>query len=136
MEAEIKTEAKAPEGRNFPFAKARRWKSKLNGKHFKVVPWFQPIDNESRLDFKGLFKEIEPTLFTDDFLANFNVYSGLVIHLGWQIYNDAGVWFCIQMGLQEHYEDLGDWKDEDGKSEPAFPLTKQTIAEAEARDTK
>ena len=111
--------------RTFPHAKPRRWKSKIDEKEFKVVPWFQPIDNESRFDFQGLLKEIEPDLFTDDTLAEFKVYSGLMLHLGWQLYNDAGTWLCMQMGLEEHFDDIGEWHEEDGPSVPSFPLTEQ-----------
>ena len=68
FDPKIQTSAKAPEGRNFPFAKARRWRNKNLGEgkgvpgEFKVLPWFQPIDNESRIDFKCLLKDLIPKI--------------------------------------------------------------------------
>lgn len=111
------------EERKFPFAKARRWRNKISGKEFKVLPWFQPVGEESRFDFKGLIRDLFPE-FTNDVLAEFNCYSGLVIHAGWQLHNDAGVWFCVQHGeVETHFDDLGDFKEEDGPVEKPFPLT-------------
>lgn len=106
--------------RNYPYCRPRRWRSKQDStKQFKVVPWFQPIDNESKYDFKGLIKEIDPT-FTDDVLADFEVYSGLVVHMGWQLLNDHGIWFCLQKNLENQFEDLGAWYDNDGPRTVAF----------------
>jgi hypothetical protein len=139
FDPQIKSSRKAPEGRNFPFAKARRWRNKTiadgatKPKEFKVLPWFQPIDNESRIDFKCLLKDLMPEM-SDDMLAEFDVYSGLMLHVGWQIHNDAGMWLCLQKNLQDQFEDLGDWKDEDGKEEPPFPLTEKSIKEKEERE--
>lgn len=139
FDPKIKTSAKAPEGRNFPFARPRRWRNKTLGEgkgvpgEFKVLPWFQPIDNESRIDFKCLLKDLMPEL-SDDMMAEFEIYSGLMVHAGWQLHNDAGMWFCIQRELKDQFDDLGDWDDKDGKQIPAFPLTEKSMKEKAERE--
>lgn len=123
--------------RKFPFAKARRWRNK-NGdglSHFKVLPWFQPIAEDSRLDFRGLIKDLLPEL-ADDMLAEFNCYSGLVVHVGWQILNDAGVWFCVQHGIEDQFEDLGEWVDGEGPdAKIVMALTTESIEKEKQEKT-
>jgi len=139
FDPQFESSRKAPEGRNFPFAKARRWRNKNLGEgkgvpgEFKVLPWFQPIDNESRIDFKCLLKDLMPEM-SEDMLAEFDVYSGLMLHVGWQLHNDAGMWFCIQKELKDQFDDLGDWDDKDGKEIPAFPLTEKSMKEKAERE--
>jgi hypothetical protein len=118
--------------RMFPYTQAHRWKNKEAGTEFKVLPWFQPMAEYSRMDFRGLLKDLLPEM-SDDVLAEFNCYSGLVVHAGWQLHNDAGVWFCVQHGIEEHFEDLGVWKDEDGEAKISIPLTKESMAKAEEK---
>ncbi len=101
----------ASETRKFPLATPRRWKNKQSGKEHKVLPWFQPIDDASRFDFKGMMKEIAPEVFTNDILANCECYSGLVMQLGWMIENENRIWIGVmQMDMTETFEDVGAWK--------------------------
>ena len=67
-------------------------------------------------------------------LAEFDVYSGLMLHVGWQLHNECGMWFCIQKELKEQFDDLGDWDDKDGKEVPTFPLTEKSMKEKAERE--
>lgn len=117
------------EKRNFPFAKPRRWQNRKTKKQFKVLPWFQPIDDSSRFDFKGLMLDIVPEL-KNDIIAMSEVYSGMVVLCGWQIHNDAGLWFCMEHGIEDQFEDLGYWVETEGEEHICFPLTKKSVAKA------
>lgn len=125
--------------REFPYMKPRRWQNKKSKKYFKVVPWFQPIDNESRLDFKALFKDLVPE-FGDDVLAEMEIYSGLVMHCGYQLYNDGGMWFCVQHSGKDFFKDCGPWIEEKhGQAVPTFPISKKgdaLVKEAKAKARK
>lgn len=129
--------------RNFQLATPRHWKNKESGKSLKVVPWFLPIDNESRLDFKGLLKEVEPTLFTDDVMADVEIYSGLVMQVGWLCENENNVWLGLApVSMKEHFDDLGLWSEREitqGQTIPtqcnepqeAGALSKETLSDLE-----
>ena len=106
VEAEKKPEIFS---REFPYARPRRWKHKENGNEVKVIPWFVPVDNSSKFDFKGLMKEIEPGLFTDDVLGEFEVYSGLVMSFGWLMENAQNVWIGMPRNSREYFDDVGPW---------------------------
>lgn len=102
------TEASQPE-RKFPFAMPRRWKNKENGKEVKVLPWFQPVEERSQFDFKGLMKELMPEIFEGDHMADFECYKGLVMFCGWQIENENNIWFCLPANVKDQFDDLGEW---------------------------
>ena|ERR1035437_1188596 len=111
--------------REFPYMRPRRWLQKKSKKYFKVLPWFQPLDNESRLDFKALFRDLVPELGFDKAMGKMEIYSGLVMHCGYQIYNDGGMWFCIEHHGKQFFKDCGLWDEEKhGKSIPMRPVTK------------
>lgn len=98
--------------RTFPLALPRRWRNKQNGKDgkdLKVLPWFQPIDNESRFDFKGMLSELVPE-FKNDVMGSFEAYSGLVVQVGWLVENENRIWIgLIGIENRELFEDLGPW---------------------------
>lgn len=121
--------------REYPYARARRWQNKRSKKYFKVIPWFQPIDNESRFDFRGMLLDIVPEL-ENDVMAMKEIYSGMVVNCGWQLLNDAGCWFTFEHGIEDQFADLGPWKDEEGINEPTFPLTKKSAARAKRQAAK
>ena len=120
------TETKAnevkPTARSFENCKPRKWKNKESGKLFKVLPWFQPMDNESRFDFKGMLKDVLPEL-GEDILQDFECYSGLLLQVGWMMENENRMWLGLMgMDMNQYFEDLGHWTDEDTKTrEPILP---------------
>lgn len=93
----------------YPYAVPRRWKNKISGKEYKVVPWFVPMEKESRFDFVGLIKECFPELVNDQF-SDFEVYKGLVLRAGWLIENEHNVYFALPMNIKDQFEDIGEWK--------------------------
>lgn len=123
--------------KEFPLAKPRRWINRKTGKNFKVLPWFQPAEENSRFDFKGLMQDIFPE-YKNDIMGMSEMYSGLVIQCGWQLYNDAGVWFCIQRKSQveKQFKDVGYWVETTGPEHVPFPLTKESVAKAKALKKK
>lgn len=95
--------------RTYPFATPRCWRNKQNQLLYKVVPWFQPIDNDSRIDFVGLFDEIEPKMFRD-VMGKHEIYSGLVMQLGYLVESENRMWFgLIVDDPEEMFEDIGPW---------------------------
>ena len=102
------------------YVKPRCWKNNISGKKFKVLPWFTPLEDRSQFDFAGLMKDIEPTLFTDDVLRDFEVYKGLVMRAGWIIENENGVWFGLvnNKEVENSFEDLGWWVDQNPPPTP------------------
>ena len=97
--------------RSYPFATPRCWKNKENNQLYKVVPWFQPIDNDSRINFVGLFQEIEPTML-QDVMGDMEIYSGLVMQLGYLVESENRMWFgLIVDDPKEMFEDIGPWNE-------------------------
>ncbi len=95
--------------RKFVYAMPRKWKNKESGKILKVVPWFMPLDDESRFDFKGLIKECVPEL-GNDVLSDFECYSGLLMQAGWMMENSNGCWLgLVGINMKDHFEDMGEW---------------------------
>lgn len=126
--------------REFPFMKPRCWvhkdkKARAQKGYFKVLPWFQPLDNESRIDFKGLMKDLAPDLFTKDVMANVEFFSGLISFCGYQIYNDGGMWLCMEPHGKKFFKDLGEWDEAKyGKPVPVLPVTESGIERKKAHD--
>lgn len=112
----------------------RRWQQKLSKKYFKVLPWFQPFDNESRIDFKGLFKDIVPELKLDKAMGKQEIYSGLVMHAGYQLLNDGGMWMCVGHNLKKYFKDVGEW--DEAQHGVQVPFLKAVTKEGEARRKK
>lgn len=120
--------------REFPFMRPRRWKQKQSGKFFKVLPWFQPFDNETRIDFKGLFRDLVPELELDKAMGKMEIYSGLVMHAGYQILNDGGMWVCMGHSTKKFFKDVGEWDEE--KHGQQIPFLKAVTKEGEERKKK
>lgn len=99
-------------GPNYELCRARRWINKESGKEVKALPWFQPLADDSRMDMVGLMKEVAPELFTNDVMKDFEVYSGLVLRVGWLIRNEHDVWFGVAKGVEDQFEDLGFYGEE------------------------
>jgi len=110
-----------PKPREFANMRPRKWQNKTKPEIYaKVLPWFQPLDDNSRMDFKGLISELEPGL--KDHMKDFNAYSGLVLHIGWMVYTEQSVWWGMPLGVEEQFNDLGYWDPEvDGKGEMKLP---------------
>ena len=101
--------------KGFHHCQPRCWrnKDKTDGRFLKVVPWFGPLGDDSRFDFKGLMKDCFPELMKDDVMKDFEVYSGLVMQIGWMIENENRMWFGL-VGVEEMrvlFDDLGPWKE-------------------------
>lgn len=85
-----------------------------------MLPWFQPLD-ESRIDFKAVLSELDPT-FKEDIMANFEVYSGLVMRVGWMIWtrpdenSEDGTWTCWGPEVESFFEPMGLWNKDMEKS--------------------
>lgn len=79
---------------------------------FKVIPWFQPMDDASRFDLKGMLKDLEPS-FSEDYLARFEVYSGLVVHIGYSLETAPNVYVSIPVTAINQFKHLGVWKKSD-----------------------
>ena len=98
--------------RKFIHAMPRKWKNKHSGKIFKALPWFVPLDDESRFDFKGLMKDLIPE-FKNDVLKDFECYSGLLMQAGWMLENENHCWLGLTgLDVKELFEDLGEWSNE------------------------
>jgi hypothetical protein len=85
------------------------WRNKLKP-HIvvKAMPWFQPIEENTRVDFVGMLKDVMPE-FTDDVLGPLNIYKGFVMQAGWLFENEENVWFGLPMSVREQFEELGTW---------------------------
>ena len=115
--------------RSYPFATPRCWKNKENSQLYKVVPWFQPIDNDSRIDFVGLFKEIEPNML-QDVMGDMEIYSGLVMQLGYLVESENRMWFGLIGGnWEEMFEDIEPWNEAEHRPN-ARNMTVEGISEA------
>jgi hypothetical protein len=100
---------KAPAKLKYDECSPQAWRNKETGKVIKFLPWLQPI-SDSRMDFQALLRDLDLG-FTDDMLADFKCYSGLVIHCGWQFENDNNIWISVHPSIEEHFEKLGRWSE-------------------------
>jgi hypothetical protein len=99
--------------RKFINARARLWKNKTTGKKFKVLPWFQPMEDRSEFDYKGMVKDCFPEL-EKDFLCEWDCYRGTVLHLGWMLENENGCWFGLMpISIRDQFEEIGYWSEEE-----------------------
>lgn len=95
--------------RRFPRAMPRKWRNKDHPtKILKVLPWFQPLEATHDFDYMGLFIECFPE-DADETLAKQEVFSGMVLQVGYQLQQPGNVWICAPMSLADSFEDLGEW---------------------------
>ena len=118
--SEIKKSDDQTFDQGFPHAKPRCWRSKSQPEAglFKVLPWYQPIGDESRIDFKGIFKDLFPEM-TEDVMSGAHIYSGLVLQVGFMVEGSNGVWIGVgdPAFCKEQFEDLGAWDEEKHRPE-------------------
>lgn len=118
----------------FPFIRPRAWKNKASGDLVKVVPWFMPFENESQYDLTGLMKEVAPEIFANDTMADFEVYKGLVMRMGWMLETSNGIWIGVVQNASEQFEDIGLWNEEEHR--PQSKVEERIDAITKAKEGK
>ena len=107
---------------NFNLTRIRKWQRKDNGKIMKVMPWYQPIAEDSRMDFNGLLKDLMPEV--GDLSAGLNhIYSGLMMQQGYMVENHNRVWvglFLTKEQAAKAFDDLGYWDNEKDEHDELF----------------
>lgn len=107
-------EAVAETKRNYIHLTPQCWKNKETGGLFKVIPWFAPVNDTSDFDFNFLLKDLDP-IFTEDNMKDFEIYSGLVMKLGYLVENMNKVWMGLAFSeaeVDQHFERMGLWDEE------------------------
>ena len=112
---------------NFELTRIRKWRNRETGKILKVMPWYMPIAEDSRLNFEGLLKEVMPE-FAKDVLADSHIYSGLMMQQGYMVENHNRVWFGLFISKDDAakaFEDLGYWDSEKDEHDEMFQPDKE-----------
>jgi hypothetical protein len=113
---------------NFETTKVKKWQNRDTKKILKVMPWYQPIADDSRMDFNGLLKDLMPEVDLGVAIGDAHIYSGLVMQNGYMIENHNRCWFGIFMSKEEAmkiYDDLGDWDHEKDEYDVLFKSDKE-----------
>ena len=127
---------------NFDLTRVRKWKRKDNGKIMKVMPWYQPIAEESRLDFQGILRDVMPELDIGETLGSSHIYSGLLMQQGYMVENHNRVWFGLFMTKEQAakvFDDVGFWDNDKDEHDELFKPDEEDSsldkkADAEDRD--
>jgi hypothetical protein len=115
---------------NFDLTRVRKWKRKDNGKIMKVMPWYQPIAEESRLDFQGILRDVMPELDIGETLGSSHIYSGLLMQQGYMVENHNRVWFGMFLTKEQAakvFDDCGFWDNDKDEHDELFKPDEDSV---------